>query len=71
MSMRFPTNGFCPAQAKDYCVDVEYIDVSTMKCPNRWKKTTFVCEFFSAVPGGCSAYKDCPLYDAAPTMKYL
>ncbi len=58
--------GFCPAQQKDYSIDVSYVDASTLseRC---YVKGTFRCEH-NLFGDKCNG-NECPIYKSATEYK--
>lgn len=59
-------SGFCPAQQRDYTIDVSYLDASTLES-RQFVKGTFRCEH-NLFGDKCNG-NDCPIYESAPEYK--
>ena len=57
-------HGFCPTLEKDYSVDVEYVDASTMGNENYYIQGLIDCHHNSL--NACPVFSDCPIIAKAP-----
>jgi hypothetical protein len=60
-------SGFCPTLKKNYSIEVEYIDVSSLGSPNNFIQGLCTCNHHAL--NDCSLANECPIKAQAPTHR--